>query len=176
MQSRIAVPTKSGLPPAQHSFCHFLVADPKQDPTQAYLKVVPDAKKTTAQQQAWRYMKKPEVREYLQVLMEERQKRLEIDEDWVIMRLRDIHDWCTQADVVTTWKTVDEETGETEQVPVYAKFDATGALKALELIGKHMKMFSDKVDGNALHMSMELNFSGDQQPAIEGTFTRDAKT
>lgn len=176
MRSKVVIPNKSGLPPAEHSFCHFLVADPNQDPATAYLKINPDVKKRTARDVAYRYMKKPEVKAYLQVLLEERQKRLEIDEDWVIMRLRDIHDWCSQAEVVTHYKVVDEETGETAETPVYAKFDATGALKALELIGRHMKMFSDKVDGNALHMSMELNFSGEQQPAIEGTFTRDAQT
>lgn len=168
---------KSGLPPSKHHFCHYLVADPQQDATEAYLKVNPDVKRKSAQMQASRYLDDPEIRTYLGVLMEERQKRLEMDEDWVMTSLRDIHDRCMQAEpVYGMGSVVKDENGEDtgERTPIYFKFDANGALKSLELIGKHLRMFSDKVDASQMNVSMHLNLSG-EEPAIEGKFTRDGR-
>ena len=175
--AEIAVLTKSGLPPIKHNFCHYLVADPQMDGTEAYLKVNPDVKRKSASMQASRYLEDPEIRVYIGQLLEERQKRLEMDEDWVMSSLRDIHDRCMQAEPVYNHQSVvrDEDGEDTgERIPIYAKFDANGALKALELIGKHLKMFSDKVDAGNMNVALNLNLGGDQ-PAIEGKFTRDGK-
>jgi len=169
---KLVVATKSGLPPAQHNFCHFLVADPKMDATAAYWKLNPEIKKASAGIQAGRLLDKAEVRAYIFTLMEAREKRLEMDQDWVIARLRDIHDRCMEAEPVWKWERNEgDPDGEKEAVPVYAKFDASGATRALELIGRHMKMFSDKVDSAAMNVVMNIDL-GNDKPAIEGEFKR----
>lgn len=166
---QLVVATKSGLPPDKHNFCHFLVSDPEMDGTAAYQKVKPDIKVKSARVMSAKYLKDPVVKEYIALLLEERQKRLEIDEDWVVNRLRDIHDRCMQAEPVYSSFAVANEDGEMPE-PKYYKFDASGALKALELLGKHMRMFSDKVDSAA--MSVEIGLHLDGKPAIEGRYER----
>ena len=73
--------------------------------------------------------------------------------------------------VYGNWKTLDEDGNELPPEPLYCKFDAGGATKALELIGKHLRMFSDKVDYAAMSVSMRLDLGGDK-PLIEGDFKR----
>jgi phage terminase small subunit len=175
----LVVPTKSGLPAREHSFCHFLVADPSMDATAAMLKVKPELKHKAAYQAAGRILEKEEARVYIGSLLEERQKRLEMDEDWVVGRLRDVHDRCMQNEPVfgagsQLMDAEGEPTGEV--IPIYYKFDAAGAIKSLELIGKHMKMFSDKTASGSTTVSISINLGadtdGNEKPAIEGEFTR----
>lgn len=176
--NNLEIPTISGLPFTEHNFCHFLVSDPQMNETEAYLKINPEIERKSACQQAGRYLAKPEVREYLGKLLEERQKRLQMDEDWVVGRLRDIHDRCMQAEPVYSQIIMkDTETGEAiEPEPIYYKFDAAGATKALELIGKHMKMFSDKTDAGTTNVQVNIRLGyddkGKEKPAIEGSFKR----
>lgn len=171
--------TASGLPASEHNFCHYLVADPQMNEAEAYMKVAPGVKRKSATQQAGRFLAKPEVREYIGKLLEERQKRMEMDEDWVIGRLRDICDRCMQAVPVygRDGSAQDDDDPERVPEPIYYKFDAGGATKALELIGKHMKMFSDKTDAGGTSVSININLGRDDdgkpRPVIEGTFSRD---
>ena len=167
---QLVVPTKSGLPPDKHNFCHFLVQDPEMNGKDAYLKVKPDITTQSACVRANKLLKDPDVKAYLAVLLEERQKRLQIDEDWVINRLRDIHDRCMQAEPVYSQFSVPDEDGNMPE-PKYYKFDAQGALKALELMGRHLRMFSDKVDSAALSVTIGLNLGG-EKAAIEGRYER----
>ena len=168
------VPKTNDLTPLERNFAHFLVADPKMCQTEAMLKVNPELTRKTANDRGKKLVKKQAIRAYIEKLLVERQNRLEMDEDWVIMRLRDIHDRCVQATPV--WEghryKRNDETGEQEETePSYYKFDATGALKALELIGRHMRMFSDKVDAGQLNVGVNINLGG-EKPVIEGKFQR----
>jgi len=176
--TELSIIKTSGLAPDRHNFCHFLAADPQMNGVTAYLKIKPEAKHATAANMANRWIKEPEVRLYVGVLLEARQKRLEMDEDWVIHRLREICDRCMQAvpyfgagNVVT----VDDDGEVIPREPLYYKFDSTGAIKSLELIGKHMRMFSDKVDIAQMNVVMNMNFGG-ERPAIEGEFKRVGKS
>lgn len=166
----IAIPTRSGLPAAQHSFCHYIVADPQMDAASAYLKVNPEIGNKSAANGSYRYMKMPEIRTYIGVLLERREKRMEMDEDWVIRSLREIYDRCMESEPVYGKNGVLNDDGEIAE-PIYYKFDANGATKSLELIGKHMKMFSDKVDVANMNVTVMMQLGGNK-PVIEGEFKR----
>jgi hypothetical protein len=174
----IVIPTKSGLPSKEHSFCHFLAADPKMDPTDAYHKVCPEITKQSAHRAGLRTLLDPKVMEYLGHLLQERQKRLEMDEDWVMHQLRNVYDRCMQNEAVygPGSAVLDEngdETGET--VPLYYKFDAGGSIKALELIGKHMRMFSDKTAAGTTNVQININLGealAEDDRVIAGEFKR----
>lgn len=165
----ISSPVKD-LSPDRYNFCRYLVADPQMNATKAYLKVSPGVKQKTATDVSGRWLREPEVQTYLEELLLARQKRLEIDEDWVVNSLRNIHDKCIQATPV--WNGVRYDAAGEEVEPSYYKFDATGAIKSLELMGKHMRMFSDKVDASNISVSVDINFGNDEKPAIEGSFKR----
>jgi len=168
----IVIPTASGLSPPKHNFCHFLVADPSMNGTNAYIKVKPEAKKDTARQTSSKWLRDTDVRGYIGLLLDRREKRLQMDEDWVMHGLRDIHDRCMEIEpVYPSYKVFDEDGTEVPAEPLFCKFDASGATKALELIGKHLRMFSDKVDFAAMSVSMKLDLGGDK-PVIEGDFKR----
>lgn len=170
----VTVTPESDLSPDRYNFCRFLVADPQMNHKEAYLKVSPGVTDKSATKMANKWLKEPPVMKYITELMLARQKRLEIDEDWVINRLRDIHDRCVQAEPVWEGQRYkrNDETGEMEEKePTYYKFDATGALKALELMGKHMRMFSDKTDGAPMQLDIKIDLGSKKEP-IEGQFKR----
>lgn len=173
----LSVINTSGLAPDRHSFCHYLIADPQMDGKTAYLKVNPEVKHKTAANMANRWINEPTVREYLGKLMETRQKRMEMDEDWVMQQLREIYDRCMEAVPVYDNSTVsvDEDGDPIPKDPVFFKFDSGGAIKSIELMGKHMRMFSDKVDVSQLNVVMNMNFGG-ERPPIEGEFKRVGKS
>lgn len=67
----------------------------------------------------------------------ERERRMELTADWVLERFKLISDRCVQGEPVL----------DREGNPIGEwKFDATGANKATEMIGKHLGMFKDKVE------------------------------
>ena len=78
-------------------------------------------------------------------LQHEQLERLSISADYVILRLMDTLERCMQAVPVMVW---DPEEGRKVESGEYT-FDSKGALKALELIGRHLGMFEDKLSVNA---------------------------
>jgi phage terminase small subunit len=69
--------------------------------------------------------------------MDKRSKTLEIDAEYVLKTIRDTIERCSQAAQV---KQADGS------VSGEYRFDATNVLKGSELLGKHLKMFTDKLD------------------------------
>lgn len=67
-------------------------------------------------------------------------QRTEIDADWVLTSIKEVAQRCMQAIPVMV-----KEDGEWVETGEY-KFDSTGANKSLELLGKHLKLFTDKVE------------------------------
>lgn len=95
--------------------------------------------------QAGRLLKKAEVLARVRELQHEQLERLSISADYVILRLMDTLERCMQAVPVMVW---DPEEGRKVESGEYT-FDSKGALKALELIGRHLGMFEDKLSVNA---------------------------
>lgn len=80
------------------------------------------------------------IREEIRKQQAEAAERLHVTQDWVILRLKDISDRCTQAEPVMFFN---RATGEWEKTGEY-KFDSGGANRSTELIGKHMGMFVER--------------------------------
>ena len=106
---------------------------------------------TTAYSIGHENLSKPEIIEYLEVRRKEVQTRLELNQDWVLKRLKEVSDRSMQAEPHMVWDYDKREWVESGEF----KFDSTGANKATELIGKHLGMFVNKVDlttkGDSLH-------------------------
>ncbi len=86
-------------------------------------------------------LKKPEIQNAISQAVNQRQRRTEIDADYVIGNLCEIVDRCMQAaPVIIKGEQQTDENGR----GVW-RFDARNAVKALELLGRHLGLFTDKV-------------------------------
>lgn len=79
---------------------------------------------------------KPYIQEAIQKQIKKREEKTELNAEWVLKKLETIANRCMQEEEVMS---KDGPTGE-------FKFDSSGANKAIELIGKHLKMFTDKIE------------------------------
>lgn len=142
----------------QQRFCDEYLID--LNGTQAAIRA--GYSKKTAGQIAEENLKKPEIVEYLNEKRQVLQDKLDLSQEWVLKRLKEISDRCMQAEAVMMFNG-DEwvESGE-------YKFDSTGANRSTELIGKHLGMFVQKVD-----MTTKGESLNDKRPSVklpDGTF------
>lgn len=91
----------------------------------------------TADRQGHRLLKKVEVDNYIKQLMEKREERTTITQDYVLKGITELIERCIQA--VPVFDKEGNETGE-------YRMQATAAFKGYELLGRHMKMWTDKVE------------------------------
>jgi phage terminase small subunit len=94
-------------------------------------------------------LKKPEVKSAIAAAIEERRKKSEVTAEYVLTNLREVVERCLQRAPVVTMK--GEQVIDEEGRSVW-EFNAPGANKALELLGKHLDMFTEKVQ-------MDVSFS-----------------
>lgn len=80
---------------------------------------------------------KPNIQEYIHELQKELQEKTKIKVEWVVNELVDTYERCRQK--VAVLDNLGHETGEW-------KFEASSSIKCLELLGKHIGMFKDKVE------------------------------
>jgi phage terminase small subunit len=123
----------SKLTDKQEMFCKEYIID--LNATQAATRASYSAK--TAGVIGLENLGKPLIQARLAELMKERSERVKIDADWVLRQAVKVHERCMQAEPVT-----DREGNATGEF----KFEASGANKALELVGKHVNVqaFLDK--------------------------------
>lgn len=79
----------------------------------------------------------PKVAKAVQEAMNKRSEELQIDANYVLKTIKDTIERCSQAVPVT------EKDGTTSGE---YKFDAAAVLRGAELLGKHLKMFTDKTE------------------------------
>lgn len=124
----------------QELFCHEYLVDLNK--TKAYMRAFGVDNYGTAASEASRLTKNPNISARIDELMKERAESIKVDAGFVLENLITISQRCQQAEEV---KFFNYATKEMEGTGEYV-FDSNGANKSLELIGKHLGMFKDKVE------------------------------
>jgi len=120
----------------QEMFCREYIID--LNATQAAIRAGYSEK--TAKDIGCENLAKPNIAERIQTLFNERAEKAEISAEWVLNNLKSVAVRCMQEEpVMVKGDNGMEPSGE-------YKFDSSGANKSLELIGKHLKLFTDKVE------------------------------
>jgi len=114
----------------QKAFCEEYLVD--LNATQAAIRA--GYSKHTAKDIACQNLAKLNIAEYITELQAKRSAKTELNAQWVLERLQRVHDRCMQEEAVTD---AEGATGE-------YKFEHSGANRSLELIGKHLAMFTEK--------------------------------
>lgn len=126
--------SKKPLTAKQEMFCREYLID--LNATQAAIRAGYSEK--TAYSIANENLSKPEIIEFLQPLLEEREKRVEVDADYVLTQAKKLHERCMQEIKPLTDKKGNQLTDE-EGNAIFV-FDSQGAARSLELIGKHVSV------------------------------------
>ena len=119
--------TPMSLTLKQEQFCREYVID--LNGTQAAIRAGYSEK--TAGQIAEQNLKKLEIKSYVQSLMDERSEKTQITAEYVLNGIKDTIEKCSQA--------VKNEDGE-------YRFESGAVLKGYELLGKHLKLFTEKTE------------------------------
>lgn len=100
-----------------------------------------------AQEQGSRLLSNVMVADAIAKAMKARSERTEITQDYVLNVIKDTVERCRQAAPVLMrdGKPAMVETPNGDTAPAY-EFDPMAVLKGAELLGKHLKMFTDKVE------------------------------
>jgi len=124
--------------------------------------------KDTAYSQGQRLLKHVDIRAYIQQKMKERSANTLVDATFVVEKLKEVADRCMQATPVMVFNPIDkcmEQKTDEEGQGVW-EFDSNGANRALELMGKHVAMFTDKKEINANVTTDQVFKIGDQEIKI----------
>ena len=121
----------------QDAFCREYIVD--LNATQAAIRAGYSEK--TATKIASENLTKPDIQAVISQLVDARNKRVDINADWVLISAKRVFDRCMQDEAVTD-RNGDPVMCKTEAGDLAAayQFNASGANKALETIGKHVRI------------------------------------
>lgn len=135
------------LTPKQKAFIAEYILD--LNATQAAIRA--GFSKKTAESQGSRLLRNVKVLAEIDRLKKEREERTLVTADWVVANLKEVVERCMTHEPVMQFdheekrmvqkQGEDPETGKT--VGIY-EFDSAGANRALELLGKHLALFTEK--------------------------------
>jgi phage terminase small subunit len=103
--------------------------------------------KKTARQQGQRLLTNVDIREAIDKAMDSRIERAEVTADYVLSTIMDTVERCRSLKTVTDRKgrTVEINTPEGKRA-VLCQFDPFAVIKGCELLGKHLKLFTDRIE------------------------------
>lgn len=114
--------------------------------TECYMALRPKASRRTANSMGSKYLNDPLVQELLEEHTRRVAAKANVTQEYVLRTIQETIERCSQAKPVTRGgEPVMVETPDGELAPAFT-FDATNVLKGSELLGKHLKMWTDKVD------------------------------
>ena len=131
-------------------FCHEYIVD--LNATQAAIRAGYSAK--TADVIGCENLVKPNIQQYIQKLMDKRSEKVNINANDILKSIIEVRERCMEkkpvmykvdGEYVQESVAVMNEDGKVTEHDVW-KFDPSNALKANELLGKHLKLFTDKVE------------------------------
>lgn len=102
-------------------------------------------------------LKKPEIASAIQAAMDARSERTNITVDYVLQSIYSTMERCKQVEPVLDRKgdPVMVETPDGGEARAYT-FNAAGVLKGAELLGKHLKLFTDKIEHSTSDQLAEI--------------------
>jgi phage terminase small subunit len=129
------------LEPREEQYCHEYLLDLNQ--TQAAIRA--GYAESNARAQASRLMTKANILARIAELKAARVERVQITSDWVLRRLVEISDKCMEPEPVMVFSPADKRMVQKENAEGQKlfEFNAAGANKATELIGKHLGFFEE---------------------------------
>lgn len=113
----------------------------------------------SARSTASKLLTNPDILARVRELQKERMERLSLNQDMVVLEIMDTYRSCRHGTPVLQRN---KATGKWEETGIY-QFDSHGALKALELLGKHLGVFEKKPAGGVEESSNLL------EKLLEGT-------
>lgn len=118
-------------------FCQEYVID--YNGTQAAIRA--GYSEASARQQGVRLLSNASILARVRELQHEQVERLAVSQDYVVLQLLDTYQRCLEVTPVLKY---DPDVGQMVETGMY-QFDSKGALRALELLGKHLGMYNDKL-------------------------------
>lgn len=158
-----------GLTPKQEKFCQLYIelGNASEAYRQAYdcLKMQTSTINTKAKE----LLKNGPITVRIEELQQEHRQCHNLTIDNIIADLQEYRDICMgrkPLTITTVVKNAQEGTAQSVNTECFV-FEPTGANKALELLGKHLGMFKDRVDvtsgGNALPAVINISFSDEPE-------------
>ena len=119
-------------------------------------------KENRAKEMGYENLTKPHIAAAITEAVKQRAERTKIKTDDILQDLREVADVCLgRRSTTTTKEGVDEDGLPYKVKEEVTKFTASGAIKALETIGKHLGMFSgddNSEDANAIFIAGVRSF------------------
>ena len=122
----------------------------------------------TAEQLGYQLLQKTSVLKAIEEAQAKREERTQITQDYVLTNIQKVIERCMQVQQVDNCLTQTED-GELAQAFM---FKEQGALKGLELLGKHLGMFKDKIEhsgpnGGPIDLSLKVVFENDGEASTK---------
>ena len=161
--------SRRGLTPKQEKFCQLYIE--LGNASEAYRQAYNAKNMTTGaiNTNAKKLLKDTPIALRIEELQQAHQQRHNLTVDNIIADLHEYRDICMgrkPLTITTVVKNAQEGTAQSVNTECFV-FEPTGANKALELLGKHLGMFKDRVDvtsgGNALPAVINISFSDEPE-------------
>lgn len=157
---RKAVTTVPSITPKQERFCQEYIVD--YNGAQAAVRAGYAA--NSARKTASRMLTNADILARVRELQREQTARLALTQDYVLQQLVDTYRCCREPEPVLVY---DPDAGGMVESGKY-QFDSKGALRALELIGKHLGMYQNKLKLDAKLDTGQLGKVLEQLGALDG--------